>query len=115
MLDLSDTTLNDDDVKVLAGTLYTKAGLRPTDHMSLELFKKVFASDEYEKTLECATLQLQDAKEECTYCFQPVDDVLSFVLAIFNAGVYMTFKSNFHEILNYSSSMLCSVATRLVA
>jgi len=96
MLDLSDTTLNDDDVKVLAGTLYTKAGLRPTDHMTLELFKKVFASDEYEKTLEGATLQLQGAKEECTYCFQPIDDVLSFVLTIFNAGAYMTFKPNFH-------------------
>jgi len=78
MLDLSDTALNDDDVKVLADTLYTKAGLRPTDHMSLEQFKQIFASDEYEKTLEGATLQLQGAKEECTYCFQPVDDVLYF-------------------------------------
>mgnify|MGYP000079590595 FL=1 len=78
MLDLSDTALNDDDVKVLADTLYTKAGLRPTDHMSLEQFKQIFASDEYEKTLEGATLQLQGAKEECTYCFQPVDDVFYF-------------------------------------
>ena len=78
MLDLSDTALNDDDVKVLADTLYTKAGLRPTDHMSLEQFKLIFASDEYEKTLEGATLQLQGAKEECTYCFQPVDDVFYF-------------------------------------
>jgi len=58
MLDLSDTALNDDDVKVLADTLYTKAGLRPTDHMSLEQFKQIFASDEYEKTLEGATLQM---------------------------------------------------------
>lgn len=59
MLDLSDTDLDDSDVKTLVDTLYAKAGIPNNQNMTMKGFKKIFASDEYEKTLEMATLQLQ--------------------------------------------------------
>jgi hypothetical protein len=59
MLDLSDSSLDTGDVATLVSTLYQQAGLRPGDKMTMAAFKKIFASDEYEQTLEKATLQLQ--------------------------------------------------------
>lgn len=65
MLDLSDTCLDDGDVNALVDTLYAKAGIPNNQNMTLEGFKRVFASDEYEKTLENATLQLQGKGSLC--------------------------------------------------
>ena len=65
MLDLSDSKLDKKDLKALVATLYQQAGMREGEVMTLRQFKKIFASDEYEKTLGNATLQLQGAKTEC--------------------------------------------------
>ena len=59
MLDLSDSSLDKSDLDTLVSTLYQQAGLRPGEKMTMTAFKKIFASDEYEQTLEKATLQLQ--------------------------------------------------------
>lgn len=70
MLDLSDSTLDTGDVATLVSTLYQQAGLRPGDKMTMAAFKKIFASDEYEQTLEKATLQLQgQGKQSITESF----------------------------------------------
>lgn len=59
MLDLSETTLDSKYLEELIDTLYNKAGLPKGQNMTFDYFKKIFASDEYEKTLEKATLGLQ--------------------------------------------------------
>ncbi|XP_052282724.1 dual oxidase 2-like isoform X1 [Dreissena polymorpha] len=64
MLDLSDTGLDDGDFKVLVDSLYQKAGLQPSKNITIVEFKKIFASGEYEHTLEQATLQLIGAKQQ---------------------------------------------------
>ncbi|WAR00874.1 DUOX2-like protein [Mya arenaria] len=64
MLDLSDTSLDDSDVETLVETMYEKAGVPARREMTLDGFKRVFASDEYAETLENATLQLQGAKKQ---------------------------------------------------
>ncbi|XP_053406292.1 dual oxidase 2-like [Mercenaria mercenaria] len=64
MLDLSDSSLDSSDVATLVSTLYQQAGLRSGQNMTLAAFKKIFASEEYEQTLENATLQLQGAKTQ---------------------------------------------------
>jgi len=40
----------------LIGTMYQTAGLRDNENMSYADFSKIFASDEYAKTLEKASL-----------------------------------------------------------
>ncbi|KAK3606271.1 hypothetical protein CHS0354_037947 [Potamilus streckersoni] len=65
ILDLSDSSLSDDQVNQLIDTLYSQAGLRDTDNINFDSFKKIFASDEYEQIFEHATLQLDGrAKSE---------------------------------------------------
>ena len=59
MLELSDSRLEKDEIDNLVATLYSQAGLRTGDDMTMAAFKKLFASDEYEKVLEKATLQIQ--------------------------------------------------------
>lgn len=59
MLDLSDSSLDSSAVSTLVSTLYQQAGLSPGQNMSLSAFKRIFASEEYEQTLENATLRLQ--------------------------------------------------------
>ena len=59
MLDLSDTSLDANYVDQLIDTLYSQSGLGKRQNMNFEAFKKIFASDEYERTLENATLKLQ--------------------------------------------------------
>ena len=59
MLDLSDTSIDSNYIEQLIDTLYNQAGLGQRQNMSFEAFKKIFASDEYERTLENATLKLQ--------------------------------------------------------
>lgn len=59
MLDLSDSSLASTDVDTLVITLYQQVGIPPGQNMTFNDFKKLFASEEYERTLELATLQLQ--------------------------------------------------------
>ena len=59
MLDLSDTSIDANYIEQLIDTLYNQAGLGQRQNMNFEAFKRIFASDEYERTLENATLKLQ--------------------------------------------------------
>ncbi|KAK3607886.1 hypothetical protein CHS0354_036708 [Potamilus streckersoni] len=58
MLDLSDSSLREDQVNQLIDSLYSQSGLRDTDNMNFDIFKHIFASDEYERIFENATLML---------------------------------------------------------
>ena len=62
MLDLSDTSLGNEYVEQLLDTLYKQAGLTTKQNMNFDAFKKIFAAEEYEQTLENATLNLQGNK-----------------------------------------------------
>ncbi|KAL3866800.1 hypothetical protein ACJMK2_044068 [Sinanodonta woodiana] len=64
MLDLSDSSLNDEQVNQLIDSLYSQSGLRDTDNMSFDIFKHIFASDEYERIFENATLTLDGQKDK---------------------------------------------------
>lgn len=59
MLDLADTTVADEELAHLTQGMYEQAGIGSKDKMDFEDFKKVFASKEYEKTLNEATLSLE--------------------------------------------------------
>ena len=59
---MSDTSLEDNYIEQLLETLYKQAGLTTGQNMNFDAFKKIFASDEYEQTLEKATLTLQGNK-----------------------------------------------------
>ncbi|KAK3606293.1 hypothetical protein CHS0354_037969 [Potamilus streckersoni] len=58
ILDLADGNLEDDQVNQLINTVYSQAGLKNTDIMDFDTFKQIFASDDYEKIFENATLKL---------------------------------------------------------
>ncbi|KAK3606296.1 hypothetical protein CHS0354_037972 [Potamilus streckersoni] len=58
ILDLSDGNLGDDQVNQLIDALYFQAGLRKNDNIKFDTFKQIFASDEFEKIFENATLKL---------------------------------------------------------
>lgn len=59
MMDLSDTSLDNNYVDQLIDMLYSQAGLGKRQNMDFNAFKKLFAAEEFEQTLEKATLGLQ--------------------------------------------------------
>ena len=59
MMDLSDTSLDNNYVDQLIDMLYNQAGLAKRQNMDFNAFKKLFAAEEFEQTLQKATLGLQ--------------------------------------------------------
>ena len=58
LLDLSENEVNDSKVQEFMRAVYKSAGLRYGSEIRFTDFKRVFASDEYAKTLRKATLEL---------------------------------------------------------
>ena len=58
LLELSDSSLEHSQLDQLVTAMYRTAGVREGSDMTLDDFKKIFASKEYAHTLEKATLNL---------------------------------------------------------
>ncbi|XP_062578537.1 dual oxidase 2-like isoform X2 [Saccostrea cucullata] len=56
MLDLSDSSISETDMKALMGAMYKAVGLKENSDIDFETFSRIFASDEYKSTLQKATL-----------------------------------------------------------
>lgn len=59
LLELSDSSLEENQLTQLVSSMYRTAGVREGSDMTLEDFKKIFTSKEYAHTLEKATLNLE--------------------------------------------------------
>ncbi|XP_033750428.1 dual oxidase 2-like isoform X2 [Pecten maximus] len=56
LLDLSDQSINDDEINSLIDTMFMTAGLSTNQNIDLDAFKRIFASEEHKQTLESASL-----------------------------------------------------------
>ncbi|XP_061164792.1 dual oxidase 2-like [Saccostrea echinata] len=56
MLDLSDSSISQTDMKALMSAMYKAAGLKENSDIDFDTFSRIFASEEYKSTLQKATL-----------------------------------------------------------
>lgn len=58
LVDLSDSSLQEDKLHEFVSAMYRAAGVREGSDITFQDFKKIFATEEYSQTLEKATLNL---------------------------------------------------------